>query len=239
MILQLRVCGNCGLKYRFPKDDPSYAEFFYESRYWEPTVTDLPSPEEMHSLITSGFKGSIYDKSDKVEFVVSRLGKNTQEARLLDYGASFGYLMAQMRLHGIKHILGYEISKGRARFGVESLGLEILSDRDEMLSHPCCPFDAILASHVLEHLARLDETLDFFSKIIKRPGGHLFIWVPNASQPALDRFHNGSWAALVGEPHTLALDYDFFGYALPRHGFRIIERGEPWEAEIKLIAEAI
>src|SRR5437867_4993383 len=239
IILQLRVCRKCGLKYRFPKDNPSYSESYYESDYVEPSVTGLPSQDHLPKLIATAFKNSPFDKSDKVDFIMSRLGPEGKDAHILDYGASFGYLMVQLRSRGAKNLLGHEIARQRAQFGVEHLGEQILSTPSEVLAHPLYPFDVILTSHVLEHLSRIGETLDFFGKALKHPGGQLLIWVPNASLPALDRFHNSSWAALIGEPHQFAFDYEFFFYSLPRHGFRIVETGVRSDAEIRLLAEAI
>ena len=239
LILQLRECRLCGLKYRFPKDDPSYAESYYQRGYAEPTVTDIPSPDQLPNLLATAFKGSPFDKAEKVDFVISRLGGHFEELHVLDYGASFGYLMSQLRSRGAKHLLGYEISRQRAQYGVEKVGEEILSNPDQVFSHSLCPFDVILTSHVLEHLSCIGEALDFFSRTLKHPGGRLIVWVPNASKAALDRYHNGSWAQLVGQTHTIALDYDFFMKSLPKHGFRIVETGDPSDQEIRLIAEAI
>lgn len=238
IILQLRICEECGLRYRFPKDNPYRAVSFYQDAYREPTVTDLPALEEVPRLVARGFKGSCFEKSDKVDFIMSRLGPCARDSRILDYGASFGYMMSQLRFRGAKHLLGFEISKKRARFGKKYLGEEILSNLQDVLSHPFCPFDVVLASHVLEHLARIRDALDFFKQVVRRPAGRLFIWVPNASHGALDRFHKSSWAPLVGETHSVAFDYDFFRRSLPRHGFRIIETGDPSAAELTLVAEA-
>jgi SAM-dependent methyltransferase len=237
LILQLRVCGECGLKYRFPKDTPYYAESFYQNRYTEATVTDLPSRELLAELIANSFTGSGFDKPDKIDFIISQLGAHAGDARVLDYGASFGYFVSQLHSRGVRHVVGYEISRPRALFGVENLGLEILSNIDDVLSHRLAPFDVICTSHVLEHMPRIRDAFEFFGKALKRPGGRLIVWVPNASQAALERFHNGSFAPLVGEPHPLALTYEFFETVLPRHEFRIIETGGPEEEEIRLVAE--
>ena len=239
MILQLRVCTECGLKYRFPKDRESAAQSFYDNGYHEPSVTDLPSKEDLQTLLVTSFKGSPFDRSEKMDFVISRLGESAREMSVLDYGASFGHVLAQLRSRGLTRLLGYEVSRHRARFGAEHLGEEIRSDFDEVLAHPFRPFDAVLASHVLEHLPRIGRAFELIRQVLRRPGGKLFIWVPNASQEALERFHHGSWASLVGEPHPLAIDYDFLSSALPKHGFRVLERGPRNAEELSLVGEVI
>ena len=47
IILQLRTCYDCGLRYRYPKDDPRLAESFYQNGYVEETVTELPTDSEL------------------------------------------------------------------------------------------------------------------------------------------------------------------------------------------------
>ncbi|MEW6731311.1 MAG: class I SAM-dependent methyltransferase [Acidobacteriota bacterium] len=239
LIMQLRICRECSLKYRYPKDDPNQAESFYQHDYKEATVTDLPTPVQLVTMRSNNFKGSNFDKSEKADFIVSNLGPNVSDLKVLDYGASFGYFVSQVRSRGVGQVIGYEISRPRAKFGVEMLGEKIYSSLTEVLEPRFAPFDAIYTCHVLEHLTRPSETFEFFRRALKRPNGKLFIWTPNASQAAIDRHYQGSWAPLVGEPHPLALDYEFFDYALPKHGFKIVAKGEPSHQEVSIIAETI
>src|SRR6185295_4755100 len=235
MILQLRACGECGLKYRFPKDYELRSRTFYESNYNEPSVTNLPSKEELEGLARNSFKGSPFDGTEKIDFALSCLGTSAKDMSILDYEASFGHILSQLRTRGLNRLLGYEIARPRASFGTRYLGEDIRSNLDEVLKHPLHPFDAILTSHVLEHLPRLRVTFEFFRQALRVPGGKLFIWVPNASREALERFHQGSWAPLVGEPHPLAIDHDFLCKVLPQHGFRILETGPRDAEELRLV----
>jgi len=237
-ILQLRECDDCGLKYRFPKDGIGCSRRFYENDYDEPSVTDVPAPDELRRLAERGFQGSHFDKSEKVDFLLSRLGNAWKELSYLDYGASFGYFMHQLLGRGARKVFGFEISRSRARVGNELLGLDISSDTVRITEHSHAPFDVVYSSHVLEHLACLDDALSLFRQVVCRPEGKLVIWVPNASPPALERWHGGSWAGLVGEPHPLAIDYSFLERTLPKYGFSVVEEGDPSAEELRIVAKA-
>lgn len=234
-ILQLRQCASCGIKYRFPKDTPSTSTAYYQSAYAEPSVTELPTAPELARLLQSDFRGSPFDKSDKADLVADYVG-SVEQTRLLDYGASWGYFMAQLRNRGFRHIVGFEVSVRRAHFGRAALGLEILTDEEDVRCRG--PYEVICVAHVLEHLTEPARVLANLGRLLRRPGGMLHIWTPNASRAALDRWHGGTWSPLVGEPHTLAYDYAFFERALPQFGLRIRERGPESEPELRIVAEA-
>lgn len=233
LLLRLRVCQSCGLKFRFPKDESAKARDYYERYYVEKTVTDFPSLDELETMVTHGFRGTPFDKADKVAYVRQR--ESDRSIKILDYGASWGYFLAQLRFAGFANLQGFELARTRAQAGSLHLREQILSSPERILLER--PFDLITLSHVLEHLPAPRDVLELFPKLLKK-GGRLIIWVPNASVPALERFQ-GNWAELVGEPHPLAFDYDWFERNLPTHGFKIIEMGDPAATELCLRAEKI
>jgi SAM-dependent methyltransferase len=232
VLLWLRTCLECGLKFRFPKDDPVSAKVFYERGYVEPTATDLPTEKELKEMMSRAFRGSKFEKSDKVEFIKRVV---PPDARVLDYGASWGYLMTQLRAAGYRDLWGYELSESRARFARAHLGEQVMSDVEDIRSR--VPFDAIVTSHVLEHLAAPREAFRCFSEFLEQ-NGKLIIWLPNASRQALFRF-GGSWAELVGEPHPLAYDYDCLHRILPRHRFAVRHEGNAEDQDLHLVAEKV
>lgn len=238
LILQLRECENCGLKYRYPKDAPVAAWHYYQRSYQEPTVTDLPSLAELSVLRDRDFVGSRFDKTEKVELLVDILGEGRGTARVLDYGASFGYMMWQLRRRGVPNIRGYEISLSRAAYGREHLNLAITSSAADVLAGRGAGYAVIYSSHVLEHLAEPAVAIRLMAAAVHRPRGRIVIWAPNASGPALARHYGGSWRQLVGEPHPLALDYAFLEYALPQYDLRVVGRGDPSDSELYVVAEA-
>jgi len=231
MLLTLFECPGCGLKYRFPKDDPATAVEFYEHDYRERSVTDVPGADDIRIFAARGFAGSAFDRRDKVAFLANWV---KYDAAVLDYGASFGYMLHQMRETGFSRLTGFEVSKWRAEIARSRLGLRVFDSLQELEPQG---YDCIYASHVLEHLPDLATIFPLFRSLL-RPSGLLCVWTPNASREALQPF-GGGWAHLVGEPHTVAIDYDFLGRALRDNGFEIRYMGPRQEFELCVVAQAV
>lgn len=113
--------------------------------------------------------------------------------RILDVGSGEGFLKyfvdaTDIEWHGV------EWHERRRRL-CEWLGYRMatLDLATEHLPYPDAHFDAVAASHVLEHLPDRDHALDEFDRVLK-PGGLLFIAVP-IKVPPLDWLLN-AWYAL-------------------------------------------
>jgi 2-polyprenyl-3-methyl-5-hydroxy-6-metoxy-1,4-benzoquinol methylase len=226
ILLRLRRCRECHLRYRLPKDRPSRARAYYESRYDQRSVTDLPDSAELTELIASNFVGSRFDKSDKVERMAQLAGRCRAEWRVLDFGASFGYMLHQMLAAGFTNVTGYEFARGRAEFARMQLNVDVESD----LSMIRGAFDLVYSSHVLEHAADPRAMLDDLARLTM-PGGLLLLWTPNPDYPA-----HPHWKMVVGEVHPCAIGYGFLRYVLPQHGFALVEADSVDAEEVCVVA---
>jgi 2-polyprenyl-3-methyl-5-hydroxy-6-metoxy-1,4-benzoquinol methylase len=177
--------------------------------------TDHPSPETLCGLVSSQFKGSEFDKQNRVALIT----RVQPKARVLDWGCSWGYGTYQFKQAGYE-MVGFELARNHARFAREQLGLDVRSDLSELNGEEGC-FDLIYTEHVLEHTLNLRAVLENFSKWIK-PGGRLIGLVPNGAG-ILARKLGVSWRALIGEAHPLALTREWFQRNLPDHGFSKLE----------------
>lgn len=211
LLLELRRCRDCGLMYRYPKDEVSDSAEFYQAEYAEGMTTDLPDAENLARWMRTGFAGTEKDLTEKIA-LVRRLCRG---GRLLDYGCSWGYGVLQFERAGFNAV-GFEISIPRARFGQENLGVEILSSRAEVLKLAAHSFDVIFANHVVEHLSDPRSAFEDFRRLL-RSGGVLFIFVPNAGG-RLARQLGPRWGPMIGEKHPLAIDAPFLARNLPSHG---------------------
>src|SRR5712671_133054 len=91
-VIEARKCEFCDLVFRWPTDDTEEARRFYEGAYEGQQATDTPvSDSELNGLLLNRFQGTPYDKSHRIETVRRFLPK----ARLLDFGCSWGYSVAQ------------------------------------------------------------------------------------------------------------------------------------------------
>ncbi len=119
--------------------------------------------------------------------------------RLLDVGSGGGMFLEAMQLHGGWQVEGLEPNERAARATAERLGVPVFQGSLERSAYPDAAFDAVTLWDVLEHLHDPLASLRELRRIL-RPGGALFVRVPNA----------GSYVrALCGRY--------WVGYDLPRH----------------------
>jgi 2-polyprenyl-3-methyl-5-hydroxy-6-metoxy-1,4-benzoquinol methylase len=193
-------CNGCRLLYRYPGESASKMEEFYQNNYSEPGLTtELPSDEKLKTLIDNGFRGSEKDFSHHISLL--RVLVRKENAKLLDYGANWGYASYQFQLAGFD-TASYELSNGRAAFG-KKLGINIHSTLDDV-GHG---FDIAFSSHVLEHVPDPNQAMiDQWNRIAS--GGYLVVHTPNGSkgyQTSNPKGFHLSW----GQPHPVLLTDEF------------------------------
>jgi len=159
---------------------------------------------------------------DKTYKTIAAIAPANNDLTLLEIGASNGDFIK--RVAGIilkKNMLCLEYSESgvsaikKAGIEAQSRDFHELSQQQEFDQK----FDIICLFQVLEHLDKLEETFNTLKKISK-PGGHIFIGVPNGrkikfnelNDALLDmppnhigRFSKKSFA-LLGEKHGLEID---------------------------------
>ncbi|MER2600347.1 MAG: class I SAM-dependent methyltransferase [Caldilineales bacterium] len=102
-----------------------------------------------------------------------------EDHAVLDIGCGAGANMAALRARG-HAVTGITVSQAEAdrlhQQGFAALMHDVTSDA---LPFPAASFDALLFSHVLEHLPWPDEVLTRY-KTLLRPDGRVYIAIPNA-----------------------------------------------------------
>jgi len=218
-IWQLRQCAECSLSFRFPKDDPEENVSFYQNKYRQGNVTDLPREEDIASHISDCFKSVGRDLTTHLRTIRAMV----PTGRVLDYGCSWGYGVYQLSRAGYD-AAGFEISRPRVEYGRRTLHVDLTSAIDSL---PSAGFDAIYSAHVLEHIPTPKNTLMTFQRLLK-PGGKLFLYVPNCSGDQAKRL-GVKWGQMINEKHVLALTAEFFHKNLPGHGFSTQFSSSPYE----------
>lgn len=190
--------------FRWPKQNSHFNLGFYQtfySRTHHSPVTDLPSDEELAGYKRAKFRGSPRDFHDYTA-LLNLLGVQS----VLDYGCSWGYAAYQFKESGLE-ACGFEISKPRARFGREKLGVEIF-DNEQSLLKSGLKFDCIFSSHVFEHLPSPRIAFDVF-KAVAKPSSIWIIEVPNCGgENAISR--GLEWGPFSSSLHPLSLTAEFF-----------------------------
>jgi 2-polyprenyl-3-methyl-5-hydroxy-6-metoxy-1,4-benzoquinol methylase len=220
-IIEARKCQYCDLIFCWPTDSAEKAKHFYECDYRSGIVTELPSMQELSEFCASGFHNSRYAKPAYIELVRAAI---PPPARILDFGASWGYVGNQLQKSGYE-VEGFELSQARAEFGRKHLDIPLHSSW-EHLHKPAFPrFDLIFTAHTLEHVYDLWSILERFADALV-PDGLLLIIVPNGGG-RMARHLGVRWGPYIGETHTIAFTADWFRKNLPRHGFEAIEVFSP------------
>lgn len=218
-LLELRECQECGLMFRYPKDDLIENFDYYQQQYQQATVTDLPSEAELKGHLATNFRNVGRDLTEHLGLVRQfSTGK-----KLLDFGASWGYCTWQFQQAGYDAV-GFEISRPRTEFGQKMLGVSMVNSTTSLPSHSV---DIIYASHVLEHMPDPGVPLHEFRRLLA-PGGKVFIFVPNgAGEPA--RRLGVKWTPLINQRHVMAYTPRFFANSLTRQGFLVEIASSPYD----------
>lgn len=225
IITLLVQCSDCCLRYRIPQDPPQHHFDFYQDAYSSSLATECPTPEALKSMLDSGFRHTEKNFQSRIE-ILSAL-KLTRGARVLDYGASWGYATWQFAEHGFS-TMGYEISKPRAKYARDNLGMNVV-DREELV--PDQEFDCIFSSHVLEHVPAPRLAFDFARRVL-RPGGLFVAFTPNGSEDCR-RKHPADYDHSWGRLHPLYLNAEFYAKHFGQQPFLLTsaEYGEKYPLE--------
>ncbi len=109
---------------------------------------------------------------------LKKLLKYAQKGELLDIGAGIGMFLSKAQDYF--NVTGTEVSDEGISVAKERYGLEFIKGELESLDFGEKKFDIITMSQILEHVPYPGKTLDHLKSILK-PGGILFISVPNES----------------------------------------------------------
>jgi 2-polyprenyl-3-methyl-5-hydroxy-6-metoxy-1,4-benzoquinol methylase len=200
MLHRLFECQDCFLRYRYPVESPEQMRQFYQSDYQQKGLTtDLPTDVELASLMQNQFRNTMRDASHLM--ALFRELNIPSNARVLDFGASWGYYSWQLKNQNYD-VTSYEISKPRAEFGAK-LGLHIHTSLDDVRG----PFDVIFSSHVLEHVPNPRQTLQWMAEHTK-PGGVIVGFTPNGSDE-LQKKENRAYHLSWGFVHPVLLTAKF------------------------------
>ena len=118
-------------------------------------------------------------------------------ARLLEVGCGSGEMLQRLRGFGWD-VLGQDVDPGAVAHG-RKRGLEVRQGSLESLELPSASFDAIVMSHVLEHLFDPVGLLNECHRLL-RPGGRLSLVVPNAASLGFSLFKD-AWLHLDPPRH--------------------------------------
>ena len=164
------VCDECGFVFADTVVEQGAYDLFYAER-----SKYVDSKTSTGSGLADWDARRLGDVADAVAGQASNKG-----ARILDLGCANGGLLAALKSRGFSNLAGVDPSEACAAAakrigGIDAAAASLYSLPD--LGH----FDIITLSHVLEHLADLEDATRNFARLL-RPGGIVYIEVPDASR---------------------------------------------------------
>lgn len=222
-VTSLLQCSNCRLLYRHPKDSKDFLDNFYQSEYKIDVqmMTSMPGDEEIEKLKRNNFDELI----DFCPIIKALPGINEiKKPKLLDYGCSWGYHVYKFK-NGRMNACGYELSKPRASFGNEKLGVEIYTNKNVIPSG----FDILFNSHTIEHLPDISDFISFSKRIIGERG-YLVTLCPNGSTEFKNRkpdLFKVTW----GELHPNYLTIEFASHIFKNNPYLIMTSDDTYDID--------
>ena len=135
----------------------------------------------------------------KITSVIARETAATSGIKILDIGCSVGYFVKYAKDKGF-NCFGLDINTGSIEYARRDLNLSSLCIAEaDALPFGKDVFEAIVLSHVLEHLANPPECLRQIRRVLK-PGGILLVIVPH-HRGLIARLRPLSWLGWSPQTH--------------------------------------
>jgi 2-polyprenyl-3-methyl-5-hydroxy-6-metoxy-1,4-benzoquinol methylase len=231
-VTQLLQCNNCNFRFRHPYDSINTNKDFYQKEYFEDDVmtTDMPTNEQLEDMKSNNFDIDNDKSIKRLLPLFDIVTSNNRNAKIVDYGASWGYMSYQFKLAGYD-VQSFEISKPRGNYGNKNLGLNIVSNIEELKGG----VDIFFSSHVIEHVPSITEMLNVAKGVLKK-GGFFICLCPNGSDE-FRKLDPQAFHLAWGKVHPNYLDEKFFSKLFEENNYYIgatpinLEKINNWNSE--------
>jgi len=186
-------CNNCGLIYINPRPTAEFILKLYEADY---------TPKEIigTSLITKTANWKINVKGMLYE-LYGYIGNLPRKGKILELGCGEGAILEILSKRGCE-VWGVEPNPKAAGI-CKSKGLNVLCGTLEKANFRDGFFDAVVMSHVLEHLPSPKRALKEVKRVTK-PKGRVYIYCPNV-ESYLSKLFGRYW-------HGWHIPFHFYGF---------------------------
>ncbi|HEV7348765.1 class I SAM-dependent methyltransferase [Telluribacter sp.] len=214
---QIQACKGCGFLFTNPRPDAASIGEYYQS---EEYISHHDEARDLMSKVYNGVRN--YTTRQKIALLNQATGNHRGE--LLDVGCGTGFFLSQCKADGWQ-VAGTEpddqarkVAQGRGGANVFKTIEDPFFDNRK--------FQAITMWHVLEHVHRLNETLDWLHAHLDIKAT-LIIAVPNHESQDAQRFKE-YWAAYDVPRHLYHFAKGTMRQLMEKHGFRIQQVQPMW-----------
>ena len=208
----IKKCSKCGFKITEEIEDEENIGPYYQS---EEYISHSNTAKGLVNAAYHRVRGYMLGQKRRLVQKASGL-KNGQ---LLDVGTGTGFFPNEMQRHGW-NVTGTEKSSDARDFAKTVFNLDLLP-AEALFNLTEQQFDIITLWHVLEHIHRLNETMNTFSRLLKNKG-KLIIAVPNHS--SYDALHYREfWAAWDVPRHIWHFAPEQMKTLGEKHGFTLTD----------------
>lgn len=199
------ICADCGMVFMNPMPSVTELARFYPEDYYsyQPPSLDYGWRHRLAEAL------GVLKKTHMPRFA--------KPGRVLDLGCGAGHYLLKLKAAGWD-VRGSELSRAAAEAGRKA-GLDIRYGELMQAGFEDGEFDFVRSNHSFEHIPNPDEVLQEIRRILK-PGGKLFIGVPNMNSFWSEKFGKYWW--YFGLPvHTHNYNYKNLPILLERHNFQV------------------
>jgi len=184
-------CRGCGLTHQSPRPSLGEATHFYRHDYFASDNAVAHGYEDYAALARPTRR--------LARRKLLRMRRCLEPGKLLDVGAAYGLFLDEARKAGW-NAEGVEISAAAARVARRLTGLPVAEGPLERARFAPESFDAITLWDVLEHATEVRSFLGRVRELL-RPGGWLFITVPNVAS-RLAQLMGAQWFGYAKVEHV-------------------------------------
>jgi 2-polyprenyl-3-methyl-5-hydroxy-6-metoxy-1,4-benzoquinol methylase len=203
-------CENCNFKFTNPRpNEDEIGEYYKSETYISHTNTNKGIIAKLYQLVrkqTLKSKLSILNKLD------------VSKKSVLDIGCGTGMFLEVCKNNGWS-IDGIEPDDDARNLAERHLNKKI--EKNILESFNSNTFDIITMWHVLEHVHRLNETIEWIQNCLNF-GGYLIIAVPNYKSKDAQEFKE-NWAAYDLPRHLYHFSQDSIYQLMTKNNFELVE----------------
>lgn len=209
------TCQNCGFKFTNPRPDEASIGTYYQSeKYISHSNTRKGLVNQAYHIVR---KIALRGKLKLVNELVAQSANRDKNKYILDYGCGTGFFL-NICQEDQWQVAGVEPDAGAREAAKQLTGQHIYEDIFQA-NFEAKSFDVITLWHVLEHIHRLDETIESLKNILHNQGT-LVVAVPNHASKDAQTFEK-YWAAYDVPRHLYHFQPETMENLFRKHGMRL------------------